>query len=383
MEKIWKRKYLKYNQKAGYINTMNDDDIFINNKPEKIIKNKEESQYICCIENIGKGSFGKITTAFDNINGKVIIIKSITNNTPSIITKIDNEIDIQRKLHNHINIIQIYDYIKTKSSINIIMENVGGTSLDKLCLFVDGFDINLIFKYLIQICRTLNYIHFKNIIHYDIKAANILLCNNGNIKIIDFGESEEIKPNEIKQNSKEFKTAGTFLFMAPEALFNNIINIHNIGCVDVWSIGVMLVELFCGKINMYDYIYPLTSVRLYQYTKKNNINTYHNDVLNVLSKNLYQKIDKLNNSNDKKEKYVYFNDSDEELKKNDNDEYIKYSYGPQNDTIIFNNDKYTQDKKNNNLTILLSLIKRCLILDCNERITLTQILKELKDLKLY
>lgn len=243
----------------------------------------------CCIENIGSGSFGSVSIGIDVNTGKTIVIKKIKINKrdlrkisiPSetefenlnktllktkknkIIEKIEKEIKIMMSL-NHDNIIKIigYDEINddtTASSsssseiekgikgkiIRIYMEDVCGKPITKLSREINGFSLNIIKLYSKQILEGLKYLHSQNIVHYDIKGYNVLLSNTGLIKIIDFGEAEKY---DVSPFILPYK--GTKMYMAPEITSRNNDKIEkkNLGKPDIWSFGVMLVEMFVGTL---------------------------------------------------------------------------------------------------------------------------------------
>jgi serine/threonine protein kinase len=282
----------------------------------------------CCIQDIGSGSYGSVSKGIDEKTGKTIIIKkikitkgalkraSIQNNSETeynnfrqitknkIIEKLEKEIEIMQIL-NHKNIIKYLghkeeiidnsdddDNDKMKDKIiNIYMEDVCGISLSKISLNIGGLSLNLIELYSKQILEALNYIHSQKIIHMDIKGDNILLSNTGEIKIIDFGESIRI---ESHYNFFELPYSGTILFMAPEILSSknekNLIDIRNLGKSDIWSLGVVLVEMFVGKL-YYPPDMPKNIREVYLHDRKNDINTYF---IEIFMKNLLSKIENQN-----------------------------------------------------------------------------------------
>ena len=94
-----------------------------------------------------------------------------------------------------------------------------------------------------QIIVGIGYLHKKGIIHRDIKLENILIDNEGCIKIADFGISKEIKPGAT---IKEKHICGTPAYMAPEMIRKG--NIKYDGSVDVWAAGVVLFVMVYGHL---------------------------------------------------------------------------------------------------------------------------------------
>lgn len=232
-------------------------------------------QYVCCIENIGNGSFGKISKGLNLNNGKTVIIKTIyiRNNNDSTISnenelsfqnvdlsiidsynqyklskeeielnnKIMREIDIMKRL-NHKNIIGYIDSIindvNKNISISIYMEDICGKKLSVL-YNISELPYHFIKNIFVQILNGLEYMHNNNIIHKDIKTGNILLGNDGIIKIIDFGESEHITTNNMVHT-----ISGSPLYMAPEVVNGSEIMKEHIFKCDIWSVAILLVELY-------------------------------------------------------------------------------------------------------------------------------------------
>ena len=105
------------------------------------------------------------------------------NNIDSIIK---NEIDLLSKM-DHMNIVKYYSSFIKGNNLNIVLEYCRGGSLLNLLHIFKSFDENIIRKYIIQILDGLEYLHIHNIIHRDIKCANILIDSNGICKLTDFG----------------------------------------------------------------------------------------------------------------------------------------------------------------------------------------------------
>jgi serine/threonine protein kinase len=90
------------------------------------------------------------------------------------------------------------------------------------------------------VCEAVAYCHENSVVHRDIKPDNLLLQDEGKVKLCDFGVSRIMKPEVLFEDA-----AGTPAFMAPEVLDK----VPHLGWpIDVWSLGVLLYIMLCGKL---------------------------------------------------------------------------------------------------------------------------------------
>ena len=157
------------------------------------------------------------------------------------------EIMIMKKC-NHENLLQILEIVTSKSLIKsqkkqnvyLVFEYMEH-DLSGLALAKYKFKISQIKYIMYQILKGVQYLHKNNIIHRDIKCANILINNKGKIKIGDFGLARNIIPNHTKKYT--YKVV-TLWFRAPELLFGETLYGT---AIDVWSCGCVFGELLTGN----------------------------------------------------------------------------------------------------------------------------------------
>ncbi|XP_057694045.1 MAP/microtubule affinity-regulating kinase 4 isoform X4 [Corythoichthys intestinalis] len=193
------------------------------------------------LKTIGKGNFAKVKLARHILTGREVAIKIIdkTQLNPSSLQKLFREVRIMKTL-NHPNIVQLFEVIETEKTLYLIMEYAsGGEVFDYLVAHGRMKEKEARGKFR-QIVSAVHYCHQKNIVHRDLKAENLLLDANSNIKIADFGFS-----NEFMAGSKLDTFCGSPPYAAPE-LFQG--KKYDGPEVDIWSLGVILYTLVSGSL---------------------------------------------------------------------------------------------------------------------------------------
>ncbi|XP_035278270.1 MAP/microtubule affinity-regulating kinase 3-like isoform X2 [Anguilla anguilla] len=193
------------------------------------------------LKTIGKGNFAKVKLARHILTGREVAIKIIdkTQLNPTSLQKLFREVRIM-KILNHPNIVKLFEVIETEKTLYLVMEYAsGGEVFDYLVAHGRMKEKEARAKFR-QIVSAVQYCHQKHIVHRDLKAENLLLDADMNIKIADFGFS-----NEFTLGSKLDTFCGSPPYAAPE-LFQG--KKYNGPEVDVWSLGVILYTLVSGSL---------------------------------------------------------------------------------------------------------------------------------------
>jgi len=194
-------------------------------------------------EEIASGSFGVVYKGRHAETGEHYAVKIITPEEDEVLDDFLVEIAILRKCK-HRNIVGFYGAWMKGEELFIAMELCDGGAVSDIYQVCNEplteEQIGVITR---ETLHALSYLHSVNIIHRDIKGANILLTNSGDIKLVDFGVSAELKVASEKRNT----LIGTPYWMAPEVVANKTGNVPYDARSDVWSLGITLIEL--GEMN--------------------------------------------------------------------------------------------------------------------------------------
>ncbi|XP_043074916.1 MAP/microtubule affinity-regulating kinase 3 isoform X5 [Puntigrus tetrazona] len=193
------------------------------------------------LKTIGKGNFAKVKLARHILTGREVAIKIIdkTQLNPTSLQKLFREVRIM-KILNHPNIVKLFEVIETEKTLYLVMEYAsGGEVFDYLVAHGRMKEKEARAKFR-QIVSAVQYCHQKHIVHRDLKAENLLLDADMNIKIADFGFS-----NEFTIGNKLDTFCGSPPYAAPE-LFQG--KKYDGPEVDVWSLGVILYTLVSGSL---------------------------------------------------------------------------------------------------------------------------------------
>ncbi|XP_040903156.1 mitogen-activated protein kinase kinase kinase kinase 5-like isoform X2 [Toxotes jaculatrix] len=199
---------------------------------------------------VGGGTYGEVYKARNKQNGELAAIKVIKMEPEDDFSIIQQEIIIVKSCK-HPNIVAYYGSYIQHNKLWICMEFCGGGSLQDIYHVTGPLSEPQIAYICREMLQGLDYLHAQKKIHRDIKGANILLNDQGEVKLADFGISAQITATLARRMS----FIGTPYWMAPEVAAVEIKGGYNELC-DIWSVGITAIELAELQPPMFD-VHPL------------------------------------------------------------------------------------------------------------------------------
>ncbi|KAI8099723.1 kinase-like domain-containing protein [Halteromyces radiatus] len=202
---------------------------------------------------IGRGTFGDVYLGLNPLSGELMAVKQVelpVENSASVERKrsmveaLRREIALLQELQ-HENIVQYLGSQSDNAHFSIFLEYVPGGSVAGLLSSYGAFQEPLVKSFVRQILKGLTYLHGKDIVHRDIKGANVLVDNKGGVKISDFGISKKVEDDIMQVTATAAhrpSLQGSIFWMAPEVVKQT----QYTRKADIWSLGCMVVEMFTG-----------------------------------------------------------------------------------------------------------------------------------------
>jgi len=195
------------------------------------------------IEELGKGGMGRVYKALDKETSERIALKLIR---PEIATdkktieRFRKELTTARKI-GHRNVCRMYDLNKEKGNYFITMEYVSGGDLKSLIRRTKRLDPGTAISIAKQVCEGLTEAHSLGVVHRDLKPSNIMIDDNGNARIMDFGIARSLKDKGMTGSGV---MVGTPEYMSPEQAEVKEVDQRS----DIYSLGVILYEMVTGRV---------------------------------------------------------------------------------------------------------------------------------------
>ncbi|KAJ1449593.1 kinase-like domain-containing protein [Pelagophyceae sp. CCMP2097] len=196
---------------------------------------------------IGTGANGRVYLGLEEDTGAIIAVKEIMFSSAlhdrEELEQMQEEIELLRTL-THPNIVTYLgtDVNDDDQTLYIFTEWVPGGSIQALVTKFGRLGEVIVRKYVAQLLVGLAYLHGENVVHRDIKAANILVDDRGTIKLADFGSSKRVDAGGT-MGSECHSLRGTPYFMAPEVIMQT----GHGRKADVWSVGCTILQMVTGQ----------------------------------------------------------------------------------------------------------------------------------------
>jgi serine/threonine protein kinase len=202
------------------------------------------------VSKIGQGGMGVVYRAHDEVLERDVAVKVLREGA------LVDESSRQHLLHearaasalSHPNICTIHEVGEFGGELYMVMELIEGQTLSAL-IGGTGLAVQSILRYGVQVARALAHAHGRNIVHRDLKSANIVVTPEGLVKVFDFGLARRVPKQEVDQLTQtapvegEGTISGTLAYMAPEILRGEAGDSRS----DLWALGVVLYEASCGQ----------------------------------------------------------------------------------------------------------------------------------------
>lgn len=191
------------------------------------------------LRTIGLGSQAKVKLGQHKTTGMKVAIKVIKKKQfetkPDLEIKIQREISLMRIL-DHPHLLKLIDVYETETHLYLVLENAAHGELYDYLAEQGSIPASLALKFFRQIIYGLEFLHVHSICHRDMKPENVLLDENDNVKVGDFGFARWMKSNTADTS------CGSPHYAAPEVIQGDA---YDGRAADIWSVGVIFYVLLC------------------------------------------------------------------------------------------------------------------------------------------
>jgi serine/threonine protein kinase len=193
------------------------------------------------IAEIGRGAMGAVYKARDPLIDRLVALKTITGSPSAQTNLLDRFYQEARSAGTlqHPNIVTIYELGHEKNTPFIAMEYLEGESLDRIIEQKPVLPLSVKLGYIVRVCDALAYAHQHNVVHRDVKPANIMVTKEGVVKVVDFGIARLTDMSMTQPNMM----IGSRAYMSPQLYKGERADARS----DIWAVGVSLYELLAFK----------------------------------------------------------------------------------------------------------------------------------------
>ncbi|KPJ02277.1 Serine/threonine-protein kinase 10 [Papilio xuthus] len=230
-------KYMSNVNKVLHLGSGNDA------KKKKVFSNirdnSDPNEHWDMIGELGDGAFGKVYKAQHKSTGQLAAAKMCVLDNEDDLADFTVEIDILSECR-HPNVVELHEAYFIDNKLWMLLEYCDGGALDSVMAELEkGLNEAQIAYVCREMCRGLQFLHSRRVIHRDLKAGNVLATMTGGVKLADFGVSAKNKSTLQKHDT----FIGTPYWMAPEVVLCETFRDHPYDFkVDIWSLGITLIE---------------------------------------------------------------------------------------------------------------------------------------------
>ncbi|HKV85767.1 MAG TPA: protein kinase, partial [Ktedonobacterales bacterium] len=196
-------------------------------------------------EPIGRGGMATIYRAVDLRMGRTVaakILREVYSTDPKFVTRFQREARAASALQ-HPNIVQVFDYGQSGESYYIVMEFVDGADLRRYLKKNGQLDNDRAIEIAHDVALGLGAAHKRGIVHRDVKPQNIMLNDDGLVKLTDFGIASMYKDAEAERLTTTGMTLGTVQYYAPEQAQGEVVSPP----ADIYALGIVMYEMLAGR----------------------------------------------------------------------------------------------------------------------------------------
>lgn len=328
------------------------------------------------IKTIGEGGMANVYLAKDTILDRKVAVKVLRGDLSSdekFIRRFQREALSVSNL-SHPNIVEVYDVGEEDGQYYIVMEYIEGKTLKQLINKRGALTIPEVIDIMSQLTDGLAHAHEAYIIHRDIKPQNIMILDDGGVKITDFGIAVAMNATQLTQTNS---VMGTVHYLPPEQANGKSATVKS----DIYSLGILMYELLTGSVpfkgdNAVEIALKHMKDKLPSIRKQNPLipQSIENIILKACAKNPRNRYDSvkqmhedivhaMENQNEKKYVYSYPENDLDETKKTPIIEKPKKTVEPPTEDEI-ENEEYNpnKDSKRNKIILILSIVLLSLLL---------------------
>ena len=188
---------------------------------------------------IGRGGMSDVYRGMDVVLQRAVAIKILTDRSEDLRKRFLREAQSMARL-NHPNIVGVYDAAQSDGVSYIVMELVQGRTLATIS--PRELTVHTALRYILELLEALAFAHENNVVHRDVKPANIMVLSTGAIKVMDFGLSR--RTSEMSSVTNAGEIVGTIAYLSPERFLGKIADARS----DLYSVGVVMYEVFTGTV---------------------------------------------------------------------------------------------------------------------------------------